>query len=297
VIGFPGKETLWYENPQGKDEPWQQHVVLKVTDNESPMFVDVDADKIPDLLCMSGGNIGFAKFDPKNPKAEWAWKPVSEGMKFGNFTHGIGYGDINGDGKTDLIEGSGWWEQPASWDGKTPWKKHEAIFGQGSQQYGYDVNGDGKTDVITALEAHGWGIAWYEQTNADGAIGWTKHVITGGGKSRKAGEATVAGETGVNFSQPHAVDLVDMNGDGLLDVVSGKRVWAHGPSGDAESNAPGVLWWFELKREGGKAKYVAHLIDDNSGVGTQVMAVDVNGDKKVDVVVGNKRGAFVFLKK
>ena len=88
-----------------------------------------------------------------------------------------------------------------------------------------------------------------------------------------------------------------MNGDGIKDIVSGKRYWAHGPSGDADPNAPAVLYWFELKREGGKAKYVPHIIDDNSGVGTQVIAGDVNGDKKPDVVVGNKRGAFIFLRK
>jgi len=83
----------------------------------------------------------------------------------------------------------------------------------------------------------------------------------------------------------------------VKDIVSGKRIWAHGPDGDMEPNAPAVLYWFELKREGGKARYVAHLIDDHSGVGTQVMAVDINGDKKPDVVVGNKNGAFVFLQK
>jgi hypothetical protein len=296
VIGFPGAETFWFENPQGKDEPWQRHTALKVTDNESPMFVDVDGDKIPDLLGgtsdKSGGNIGYAKLDPKNPKAEWKWNNISGApdKRFQRFTHGIGYGDINGDGRVDILEARGWWEQPAKWDGVTPWTLHEAQFGGGgAQMYGYDVNGDKKTDVITSLQAHGWGLVWFEQTNDGGAVGWTKHTIVG----EKAGD----GETGVVFSQPHAIDLADMNGDGLMDIVTGKRFWAHGPKGDAEPNAPAVLWWFELKRDGGKAKYVPHLIDDNSGVGTQVMATDINGDKKLDVVVGNKRGAFVHLRK
>jgi hypothetical protein len=290
VIGFPGAETFWFENPQGKEELWQRHLVLKVTDNESPMFVDVNGDKQPDLLCMSGGTLGYASYDPKDPKAAWKWNNVSgeADKRFQRFTHGIGYGDLNGDGRIDLIESEGWWEQPANWDGKTAWKKNDARFGGGAQAYGYDVNGDGKQDVITSLEAHGWGIAWFEQTNDGGVIGWTKHLITGN---------KTPGETGVTFSQPHAVDFADMNGDGVMDIVSGKRVWAHGPKGDAEPNAPAVVWWFELKREGGKAKWVPHFIDGNSGVGTQVMAVDINGDKKLDVVVGNKRGAFVHLRK
>ena len=102
------------------------------------------------------------------------------------------------------------------------------------------------------------------------------------------------GETKVSFSQPHAIDLADINGDGLMDIVTGKRFWAHGPKGDADPNAWPVAYWFELKRDGGKASFIPHLIDANSGVGTQVMAVDINGDKKLDVVVGNKRGTFYF---
>jgi hypothetical protein len=296
VIGFPNKETFWWENPQGKDELWQRHTILAVTDNESPMFVDIDGDKVPDLLCMSNGTLGYAKMDPKNPGADWKWNNISgEPTKaFHKFTHGIGYGDINGDGRTDIIEGTGWWEQPANWDGKTPWNKHDALFGMGSQQYGYDVNGDGKTDVISALAAHQWGLAWFEQTNDGGAIGWTKHLITG--TPGPEGKPPVTGETGVIFSQPHAIDLVDMNGDGLKDIVTGKRTWAHGPAGDPEPNAPHVVWWFELKREGGKAKFIPHLIDSDSGVGTQVMAIDLNGDGKPDVVVGNKKGVFVHTR-
>ncbi len=291
VIGFPGKETFWWENPKGKDEPWQRHNVLAVTDNESPMLADIDGDKVPDLLAMSNGTLGFAKGDPKNPDADWKWMNISGAANgaFQKFTHGIGYGDINSDGLIDIIEGSGWWEQPAKWDGTKPWVKHEALFGMGSQQFGYDVNGDGKTDVISALAAHGWGLAWFEQTSEGGVVGWTKHLITGTDKA--------PGDTGVIFSQPHAVDLVDMNGDGIKDILTGKRCWAHGPGGDAEPNAPFVVWWFELKRTGGKATYIPHLVDADSGVGTQVMGTDVNGDGKIDVVVGNKKGVFVHTRK
>jgi FG-GAP-like repeat len=290
VIGFPGKETFWWENPKGTDELWQRHTILDVTDNESPMFVDITGDGKPELLCMSGGFVGYAEADWSKPGEPWKFRAVSPKGAYQKFTHGVGYGDVNGDGRTDILESKGWWEQPAKSDGATPWPLHEAEFGAGgAQMYATDVNGDGKADIITSLAAHQYGLAWFEQTNEGGAQGWTRHMITG----TKPGE----GDTGIIFSQPHAIDLVDMNGDGLKDIVTGKRCWAHGPAGDPEPNAPHVVYWFELKREGGKAKYLPHIIDDNSGVGTQVMAADVNGDGKLDVVVGNKRGVFVHTRK
>lgn len=290
ILGFPGEQSWWYENPKGKDEKWKQHVALDVTDNESPHFTDVTGDGKPEIVCSSKGYWGYAEIDSKNPTEPWKWHNISPKGPWQRFTHGMGVGDVNGDRRLDILEKDGWWEQPASLAGDPEWKKHEAKWGNGgAQMFAYDVNGDGKNDIITSLAAHGYGVAWFEQIDDGGVPGWVKHVIVG----TKPEE----GETGIVFSQPHAMDLIDMNGDGLKDLVTGKRFWAHGPSGDADPNAPKVLWWFELKREGGKGKWLPHLIDDQSGVGTQVVAGDINGDKKPDVVVGNKAGAFVLLRK
>ena len=101
---------------------------------------------------------------------------------------------------------------------------------------------------------------------------------------------------GVKFSELHAIDLVDMDGDGLKDIVTGKRFWSHGREGDPDRNDAAVLYWFRLTRRSDKrVEYVPYLIDDNSGVGTQVVAADVNGDRLPDIVVGNKKGTFVHL--
>jgi hypothetical protein len=91
------------------------------------------------------------------------------------------------------------------------------------------------------------------------------------------------------------VDLVDMDGDGLKDIVTGKRYWAHGPKNDAEPGAPAVLYWFKLVRGKDGVDFIPFKIDDDSGIGVQVVAADLNGDKYPDVVVGNKKGIFVHI--
>jgi hypothetical protein len=189
----------------------------------------------------------------------------------------------------DLLEAGGWWEQPASLGGDPEWVKHPFKFNNGgAHMYAYDVNGDGLNDVITSIEAHGYGLAWYEQVKENGQITFKQHVITG--------KKPEDNRYGVCFSQPHALDLVDMDGDGLKDIVTGKRFWAHGAHGDADPTAPAVLYWFKLVRGADKSvDFVPYLIDENSGIGTQVIAADFNGDKLPDVVVGNKKGTFVHV--
>jgi hypothetical protein len=288
VYGFPGKEAAWYENPKGREGHWQRHVILDVLDNESPGFADVTGDGKPEITCCSKGFIGYAQADWKRPDAPWIFHPITPKGEWQRFTHGLGCGDLNGDGKPDLLEKAGWWEQPKSLANDPIWVKHTVNFGTGGAQMEvYDVNGDGLNDVITSLAAHGYGLAWFEQVRENGQITFQQHLILNADAKTN--------RFGVQFSQGHSLALIDMDGDELKDIVTGKRFWAHGPSGDPEPNAPPVLYWFKLERPSkGEADFVPQLIDNNSGIGTQVVADFITNKKSPDVLIGNKRGVFLF---
>jgi hypothetical protein len=289
VVGFPGAAAHWFENPRGENRHWDRHLVHPWVGNESPVLADIDGDGKPELVFNTSTHLGYAKADWENPAEAWTFVPVSPAGEWHRFTHALGYGDVNGNGRIDLLTRHGWWEQPESLDGQPEWTFHPVEIGPGAQIFAFDLNGSGESDLISSLDAHGWGLAWFEQKvgQADDRT-FDRHLIMG--------ERHRDSRYGVRFSQLHGLALADMDGSGLKDIVTGKRFWAHGPDGDPEPNAPAVLYWFKTVRtENGEVDFLPFKIDGASGVGTQVVAGDVSGNGFPDVVVGNKKGTFLFL--
>ncbi len=288
--------AVLYVNPRGESRRWEKHTVVVPIDSEETILADVNGDGKPDLVYMGGGYMRYAEPDPKNPTAEWIVHTVSEHGPWP--AHGIGAGDINGDGLVDIVGAYGWWEQPKTNAGNSVWKYHPEPFSDwgrtapgGGTMGVYDVNGDGLNDVVTSLQAHGWGIAWFEQKRSkSGEISFVKHMIMGRTPAESAG--------GVVFTEPHGSTIADVDGDGIPDFVVGKRLWSHlDDYFDPDPYGPAVLYWYKTVRDPkapGGARFVPELIHNRSGVGSDVLARDLNGDGAVDIITCVRSGTYVF---
>jgi hypothetical protein len=303
TIGLPGEPSYWFANPgqaasrEGAGH-WERHHALDGLGNESPVLTDaLGGDGKPELWGIVDGRYGFAVPDSADAAKSWTFHPVIPQGDFHKYTHGMGLGDLNGDGRHDLLGKDGWYEQPASDPATTPWKQHsfnfrpkrlEPMFG-GAQMHATDVDGDGDADIVTSIHAHGYGLAWFEQAKApEGDTVFVQHEIL-----PEKGDATGLG--GVQFSQLHALAMTDLDGDGLPDLVTGKCRYAHGPDADPDPKGTPVLYAFYLRKGADGVRFEPRLIDDASGLGRQVSTGDADGDGRPDVLVGNKLGTYLFL--
>jgi hypothetical protein len=270
------KPIRWFENPQNKKGHWKEHIGFRNTANETIVAGKLLGDNkiVPVFGVQPEGYIGWFDIDVEYGKQ---WKmhiidgpkaPASE-----KYSHGLGLGDMNSDGRMDVVCTKGWWEAPEN-PKEADWTFHKVGLGPDcSDMLVYDVDGDGDSDVISS-SAHKHGVWWHENTDGK-ATTFKQHLIYD------------------KVSQTHAMRLADINNDGIMDFVTGKRYYAHNGK-DIGAEEPAIIFWMEIKRSETGPEFIYHEIDNDSGIGTQFDVVDLNNDNKPDIVVANKKGVFVF---
>ena len=274
------KQLDWYRNTGEGGGDWPMTVVEKGSNHECGNLWDIDGDgKALEILPETKDTHWFELAAGPDGKQTLVRHEVDATAR----PFGSGVGDVDGDGWPDIIRPNAWFQAPADIR-KGKWKVHPLTVGRpigGKIEHTpairvYDINADGLNDLITSA-AHKRGIFWYQQVRNGGEISWKEHLIDD------------------SWSQAHTIVLGDLDGDGDLDLVTGKRFKAHNGK-DPGSDEPLCVLWYELKR-GSKPKWLKHVIsyDEGIGSGLQLPLVDIDGDGDLDVIVTGKWGGPVLF--
>lgn len=278
--GWWSKAVRWNENPKGsRDEQWEVHEIASTGSVECVKGFDLDGDGIVEIVPNT----------PGGPMRVYKLVTDSRGRGTGRFVehtlrdepsgHGLGCGDINGNGRMDIVLANGWLEAPPSpWS--DPWTWHpEFELGRASVEIIVaDVNDDGLADIIVG-QAHDYGLEWLEQRVSAAGRTWVRHPIDPGN------------------SQFHDLRWVDLDGDGECELVTGKRYRAHNGHDPGEYDPVGI-YYYKWTGEG----FAKQVIDYGparvaTGCGIHFAVSDVDGDGRLDIVAPGKDGLYLFHNK
>lgn len=271
--GWWGNSIRWRENPKNNDKEWPEHIIAEVGNVETTRAWDIDRDGVPEIV-------------PNNPGKPLVCFKLGKDAVFTKYQlattqgHGIGFGDINGDGYGDMILSDGWLQAPKDpWKGK--WILHSDFkFGQtGIPIVVADVNADGLNDLIVG-QGHDYGLFWYEQRSdrlAGGKRTWIRHPID------------------LFNSQFHTLLWIDIDGDAQPELITGKRYRAHDDKDPGSADDIG-LYYYKWNGESFTKQVIAYgPRGTGKGTGNYFAVADLRGSGRKDIVVAGKDGLYIFF--
>ena len=296
TLNSQGSPGYWYKNPGNvQTDYWQEYLAIETFHNESPQMVDLFGDGKPVLLAgnkLSDTKYSLCWFVPGSDVTKlWEAHTIGAPEQYnyfmayrdtvryapGSYGHGLGIGDVNLDGITDVITAKGWYEGKGKGRAERTWIFHETLWDIAADpqspgltfahMHAGDFDGDGDSDIIGS-SAHKYGLWWFEQDEGS----FKKHEIS------------------MKYSQLHSMTAADLDGNGKLEYVTGKRFLAH-LGRDPGWNDGAVILYVSSD---GKGNLTTHMIDEDSASGTQIWVDDLNGDGLKDVISSNKKGTHLF---
>jgi hypothetical protein len=282
--GWWGETLRWRENTGEVGKDWPEHIIAKTGNVETTRAWDVDGD----------GELEIVPNTPNSPLVVYKLIRDSEGKGTGKFTahklkfkgrendqqgHGLGFGDITGNGRGDFVFRNGWLEAPVDpYEGEWIWHADFDLNWDASVPIlVVDLNGDGKNELIVG-QGHGYGLTWLERiVSPSGSAEWKKHLID------------------PLSSEYHDLHWVDIDGDEQNELVTGKRFRAH-PEGDAGDLDPYGFYMFKWVGDA----FVKHVIDFGplgaaKGIGIHAAIADLDGDGRLDIVAPGKDGLAIYF--